>query len=104
MIIDNGIEEISIDLLGECVPKYPRSLPVAEDITTWFGEQIIKEKIDISEVESAVLTIEFDYKTVATNLERVALIHIASHSSIVALGTKIKAKSYGKVWHNRTAA
>lgn len=103
-ILSNDIEMISIDLLlGEVNPD-KEMLPIVTDLHNWFMDQLQKESISKSDIESATLQISLDYKSVATDLDKVALFHLNNHVNISGNGRSIEASAFNKIWHARGSA
>lgn len=103
-ILTNDIELLSIDLLVGKTNQEKEMLPIVTDLHNWFIEQLQKENISKSDLESAILSISLDYKSVATDLDKVALFHLNNQVSITGNGRSIEASASNKIWHTRGSA
>ena len=103
-VLINEIETLNIDLLLGSSGQEQEKLPIVTDLHCWFIEQLEKENISISDIDSASLIVEFDYKSVATDLSKVALFHLNNHARIVGKGKLVEANATNKIWHTRGSA
>lgn len=104
LILSNDITRLEVDLCkGVCnMPKI--DFPLVVDLSSWFSEQLLKEHISITDIDSAILSIDFDYKSVPTNLDKVALFRLSSRCNLTANGKLFEASSNTSTWYNRGRA
>tara|TARA_R110000850_G_scaffold2487_1_gene11885 strand:+ start:394 stop:789 length:396 start_codon:yes stop_codon:yes gene_type:complete len=104
LILDYDVENLEIDLCTGSSTFAEIEIPLVFDLSSWFAEQLEKENISMDLIDSATLKINFNYRSVATNLDKVALFRLYASCLITTCGKQLEASSYGSAWHNRGSA
>lgn len=100
-ILTNKIQTLTIDILEGSSNHKQAELPIIMNLHNWFIEQLKDKDISNSDLESAILQIDIDYHSIATDLNKVALFHLENQVVIITKGKLVEARSYNKIWHTR---
>lgn len=99
-ILNNEIEELNIDLLSAAV--YESTLiPFHSYLCEWFYLQLKSENVELANIEVANVVIQLDFKSIETDLSKVALFHISSHCVIIINDKKFESSAVNKIWFHR---
>jgi hypothetical protein len=104
LILDNDIERFEIDLRRGTSSLHNIDRPLVTDLSAWFSEQIQNERISFDTIDSATLELDFNCKSVDTNLEKVAFFLKHGRCNLVTHGIQLEAESFGSAWYTRGSA
>ena len=102
-ILDSHVTGVCIDLLQE-TPEDKVGESLYLQMQPWLLEQLDTKNIYMCDLDSIKLDVKFDYKKTATNLNKIALFHVASKCTIACGEKIIEGSSYNEIWHTRRNA
>lgn len=83
--IDTDTEQVKIDILNPVPGKDGKSV-VTRDFCSWFLNRLEKEDIDQSLIDEASIEFILDFKSVPSNLKKLALFNISTTARISSNG------------------
>lgn len=99
-ILNNEIEELNIDLLSTALNE-STLIPFHSYLCEWFYLQLKSENVELANIEVANVVIQLDFKSIETDLSKVALFHINSHCVIIINDKKFESNAVNKIWFHR---